>query len=74
MQNDEIQTKEADIQNNDINQHSSNTAIPTDNSNMKWVLDNCADLKVDYDQSVLSTKSDELELVDYFFDSITCRR
>lgn len=40
----------------------------------QWLHDNCAELSVDYDPNVLSTKSDELELVDYFFDSISCRR
>lgn len=36
----------------------------------QWLLDNCPELKVEYDPSVLSTKSEESELVDYFFDSV----
>lgn len=44
------------------------------NSSMQWLLDNCAELKVEYDPSVLLTNSEELELVDNFSDSICCRR
>ena len=45
----------------------------TDTSSMKW-LDILADLSVDYDDpSVILTNSPELELVNYYFKSITCR-
>lgn len=45
----------------------------TDTSSMKW-LDILAKLSVPYnDPSVIFTNSPELELVDYYFRSITCR-
>lgn len=45
----------------------------TDTSSMKW-LDILADLSVHYDDpSVIFTNSPELELVNYYFRSITCR-
>ena len=84
MENNEIQTKEADIQNNDINleqemkelsrvEQSSNTAVPPDNSskqeNDSIFLEEV--VKSYYDPNVLLTNSPELEVVDYYFKSVT---
>ncbi len=84
MENNEIQTKEADIQNNDIKleqeieelsrvEQSSNTAVPPDNSskqeNDSIFLEEV--VKSYYDPNVLLTNSPELEVVDYYFKSVT---
>lgn len=84
MLNNEIQTKEADIQNNDIDleqeieelshvEQSSNTAVPTDEYSKKGVNPIFSKKVLPYyDPSVLSTKSEASDTVDYYFDSVTC--
>lgn len=84
MQNDEIQTKEADIQNNDINleqemkelnsvEQSSNTAVPTDEYSKKGVNPIFSKKVLPYyDPSVLSTNSEASDTVDYYYDSVSC--
>lgn len=79
MQSNEFQTKEADIQNNDINleqemkelsrvEQSSNTAVPTGDSSDTIY----AELSVPYDDpSVLEVNSPELEIVNKYFKSVT---
>lgn len=84
MQSNEFQTKEADIQNNDINleqemkelssvEQSSNTAVPTDEYSKKGINPIFTEeVILYYDPSVLSTNSEALDTVDYYFDSVTC--
>lgn len=86
MQNDEIQTKEADIQNNDINleqemkelnsvEQSSNTAVPTDEYNKKGINPIFTEEVIPYyDPNVLLTNSQELKTVDDYYRSVTCER
>lgn len=86
MQNDEIQTKEADIQNNDINleqemkelnsvEQSSNTAVPTDEYNKKGINPIFTEEVIPYyDPNVLLTNSPELKTVDDYYRSVTCER
>lgn len=84
MQNDEIQTKEADIQNNDINleqemkelnseEQSSNTAVPTDEYSKKGINPIFTEEVIPYyDPNVLLTNSPELKTVDDYYRSVTC--
>lgn len=84
MQNNEIQTKEADIQNNDINleqemkelssvEQTSNTAVSTDEYSKKGINPIFSKKVITYyDPSVLSTNSEASDTVDYYFDSVTC--
>ena len=84
MQNNEIQTKEADIQNNDINleqeieelnsvEQTSNTAVPTDEYSKKVINPIFSEAVIPYyDPSVLSTNSEALDTVDYYYDSVSC--
>lgn len=86
MQNNEIQTKEADIQNNDINleqemkelnsvEQSSNTAVPTDEYNKKGINPIFTEEVIPYyDPNVLLTNSQELKTVDDYYRSVTCER
>ncbi len=84
MQNNEIQTNEADIQNNDINleqemkelnsvEQSSNTAVPTDEYNKKGINPIFTEEVIPYyDPNVLLTNSQELKTVDDYYRSVTC--
>lgn len=84
MQNNEIQTKEEDIQNNDIDleqeieelshvEQSSNTTVPTDEYSKKGINPIFSKKVIPhYDPSVLSTNSEASDTVDYYFDSVTC--
>lgn len=77
INNETTETPEAEdkiIEVEKINDKSDNSNTEwTDIYSMKW-LDILADLSVDYDDpSVIFTNSPELELVDYYFRSITCR-
>lgn len=84
MQNNEIQTNEADIQNNDINleqemkelnsvEQSSNTAVPTDEYNKKGINSIFTEEVIPYyDPNVLLTNSPELKTVDDYYRSVTC--
>jgi len=84
MQNNEIQTKEADIQNNDIKleqemkelnsvEQTSNTAVSTDECNKKGINPIFSKKVIPYyDPSVLSTNSEASDTVDYYFKSVTC--
>ncbi len=86
MQNNEIQTNEADIQNNDINleqemkelnsvEQSSNTAVPTDEYNKKGINPIFTEEVIPYyDPNVLLTNSQELKTVDDYYRSVTCER
>lgn len=86
MQNNEIQTNEADIQNNDINleqemrelnsvEQSSNTAVPTDEYNKKGINPIFTEEVIPYyDPNVLLTNSPELKTVDDYYRSVTCER
>lgn len=86
MQNNEIQTNEADIQNNDIDleqemkelnsvEQSSNTAVPTDEYNKKGINPIFTEEVIPYyDPNVLLTNSQELKTVDDYYRSVTCER
>ena len=86
MQNNEIQTKEEDIQNNDIDleqeieelshvEQSSNTAVPTDEYNKKGINPIFTEEVIPYyDPNVLLTNSQELKTVDDYYRSVTCER
>ena len=86
MQNNEIQTNEADIQNNDINleqemrelnsvEQTSNTAVPTDEYNKKGINPIFTEEVIPYyDPNVLLTNSPELKTVDDYYRSVTCER
>lgn len=84
MQNNENETKEAVIQNDDINlekemaeltnvEQSSNTAVPPDNfRELKHASVFPEELlKSYYDPSVLTTNSPELQIVDKYFKGVT---
>lgn len=84
MQSNEFQTKEADIQNNDINleqemkelnseEQSSNTAVPTDEYSKKGINPIFTEEVIPYyDPNVLLTNSPELKTVDDYYRSVTC--
>lgn len=86
MQNNEIQTKEADIQNNDIDleqeieelshvEQSSNTTVPTDEYSKKGINPIFTEEVIPYyDPNVLLTNSQELKTVDDYYRSVTCER
>lgn len=86
MQSNEFQTKEADIQNNDINleqemkelscvEQSSNTAVLTDEYSKKGVNPIFSEVVLPYyDPNVLLTNSQELKTVDDYYGSVTCER
>ena len=56
-------------------EESNNNIITPDNSSMEWVKTILAKLSVPYnDPNVLLTNTPELELVNRYFESISCRR
>lgn len=84
MQNDEIQTKEVNTKINDVDlkqemaelsrvEQSGNTTIPTDEYSKKGVNPIFSEAVIPYyDPSVLSTNSEASDIVDYYFDSVSC--
>ena len=74
MQNNEIQTKEAVTKNNDMKLEQDDNVITLSNISAECI-GMLAKLSVPYDDiNVLLEDTDELKLVDNFFDTITCRR
>lgn len=74
MLNDEIQTKEEVTKNNDMKLEQDDNVITLSNISAECT-DILAKLSVPYDDiNVLLEDTDELKLVDNFFDTVTCRR
>ena len=82
MQNNENQTNQADIPNHDINleqemkelnsvEQSSNTVVPTDEYSKKGINPIFSKKVLPYyDPSVLSTNSEALDTVGYYYDRL----